>query len=357
MIANSIVEGRINNDMQNKFGDKVVLGLDFSPEFVREAMEANQMLVMDMDFTPDCNLKCFYCDRTPDRLKKVHQQTELTLDQRKKLIREAKDLGVCAIGIVGAGEPMLDPHFWELLAFMNELDIIPLLYTSGWEIHDLETVEKLKALNVSIMLKYNSEDIKVADKMVGVKGYGSHVKKVLQWLLENDFNDSIPTRVGINVVATNISMDKEAFLELFRWSRRNNVYMHGQSLIPEGNADDDRITLGKDQAMELLNDAAQIDANEFDIHYEVMPPIVGGFRCRKVNVGMFVNMYGEVWDCNGSGRKLGDWEEEELKQIWNSGKAKNIRKREQEGFCLIRERWWGKSKETNPSQVGECNAK
>ncbi|MED4954121.1 radical SAM protein [Paenibacillus macerans] len=340
-------------DFQSKFGDTVVLGLDFSPEFVQEAMKENRMLVLDMDFTPNCNLHCFYCDRTPDRLNKSNMPKELTFEQRKKIISEAKELGICAIGIVGAGEPMLDPHFWELLTYIHEQDIIPLVYASGWEIRELKTVQRLKALNASVMLKYNSADVNVADKMTGVRGYGSHVKKVLQWLLECGFNESIPTRLGINVVATHITMDKQAFYDLFRWSRINNVYMHGQSLIPEGNANNEKITLNKEQAMELLYETARIDEDEFNIHYEVVPPIVGGFRCRKVNVGMFVNMYGEVWDCNGSGRKLGVWKEDELEKIWNSNRARRIRKPVQEGFCLIRERWWGRVQvNSNPNMEG-----
>lgn len=33
-------------------------------------------------------------------------------------------------------------------------------------------------------------------------------------------------------------------------------------------------------------------------------PMAGGYKCRQVNVGLFVNLYGEVYDCNGLGRIL-----------------------------------------------------
>lgn len=323
----------------NKIGTRVVRGLDFSPESVDKARSENKMLVLDMDFTTKCNLRCFYCDRSPDINEK--QKEEITLSERKDVIFQANRLGAWAVGILGAGEPMLDPAFWELIEYIDSLNMVPLLYTSGWEIKSIDTVKELFDHNVSIMLKYNTEKEFLADKMVGVKGYGSHVKTVMKWLLAAGFNKSTPTRLAINVVATKNTLDEDEFLNLFIWCRENNIYMHGQSLIPSGKADNIQFTLNKTEAVSLLQKGQQIDQERYGFNYSIVPPIIGGFRCRKVNVGMFINAYGEVWDCNGSGRKLGSFPELTLEEIWNSNKAKKVREPLQEGFCHIRESWWG----------------
>lgn len=326
-----------------KIHQKVVHGLDFTPQMVDEAMKNNKMLVLDMDFTQECNLNCYYCDRTFDR--KDTEKTLITLDEKKAFIKEAKELGIWAIGIVGAGEPMLDPDFYELINFMTNLDIVPLVYASGSEIKSLEDAKKLERLKVSIMFKYNTESEKEIDGIVGKKGHGEQMKKVFNWLIEAGFNKSVPTRLGINVVITKRNeKERKNFYELYKWCRENNIYLHGQSLIPKGMGNNKNLLLHKEQALKVLNETCKIDKELFDINYEVVPPITSGFRCRKVNVGLFVNIFGEVWDCNGSGRKLGNIRENSLTEIWNSDLAKKIRKNLQEGKCHLREYWWRKDK-------------
>ncbi|MGL5904115.1 MAG: hypothetical protein ACRCZO_15650 [Cetobacterium sp.] len=75
-----------------KIHKKIVHGLNFTPQMVEDAIKENKMLVLDMDFTTSCNLKCYYCDRTPDRYNRLKQET--TLEEKKRIILEAKKLGV-----------------------------------------------------------------------------------------------------------------------------------------------------------------------------------------------------------------------------------------------------------------------
>ena len=69
-------------------------------------------------------------------------------------------------------------------------------------------------------------------------------------------------------------------------------------------------------------------------------PMAGGYRCRQVNIGMFVNLFGEVYDCNGLGRFIGHVRNTSLADIWNAKFARHIREKDQNGFCLLRERVW-----------------
>lgn len=331
--------------------DRVLLGLNFTPAMVENARRDDRMLFLDMDLTRRCNLRCIYCDRTPDR-KSEEGKTELTTDERLRLIHEAHQLGAWTVGFVGAGEPMLDPDIWPILTAVHSLGMVPLVYTSGWDIHDPGIIDRLSGLGVSVMLKYNSPDERRSDRLAGVRGYGSHVKRVLEWLLERGFHTASPTRLGINVVVTDRS-EREPFLDLFRWCRQNNVYMHGQSLIPEGKGDREDLVLSRSDALTLLADVARIDADEYGLCYDVVPPIVGGYRCRKVNIGMFVNVFGETWDCNGSGQLLSG-SLAPLSEIWRSQRAAAVRARLQEGYCLLRERWWRQSEDGLPEGDDGC---
>lgn len=326
----------------NKLHEKIVHGLHFTPSSVEEAMRENKMLVLDMDFTTDCNLNCYYCDRSNDRSNE-NEKRITTLEERKSFISQAKELGAWAVGIVGAGEPMLDQDFWELINYMVSLNMVPLVYASGSEIYNKDIAKKLMDSGCSIMLKYSIEDEDKSDKVVGKKGHTRRMKDSLNWLVEAGLNSTNPTRLGINIVLTKKNQEeKEKFYDMYRWCRDNNVYLHGQSLIPKGKGNNEKLLMEKMDAVEILNKTSEIDRNEYQLDYNIVPPITCGYRCRKINVGMFVNAFGEVWDCNGSRIKLGNIRENSLKEIWNTEKAKKVRNELQEGYCPLREHVWEK---------------
>lgn len=41
-----------------KIHKKIVHGLNFTPQMLEDAIKENKMLVLDMDFTTSCNLRC-----------------------------------------------------------------------------------------------------------------------------------------------------------------------------------------------------------------------------------------------------------------------------------------------------------
>jgi hypothetical protein len=42
-------------------------GTDYCEETIGSARADNKLIHLDLDLTGECKLKCFYCDRTPDR--------------------------------------------------------------------------------------------------------------------------------------------------------------------------------------------------------------------------------------------------------------------------------------------------
>lgn len=94
--------------------------MDFSREEVDLAKQTNRMLLLDMDFTSECQLHCYYCDRTPDRFQQNGRQ-KLTTEDRKNLVLQAKALGARTVEFPGSGEPMIDEGFWEVIEFVHEM--------------------------------------------------------------------------------------------------------------------------------------------------------------------------------------------------------------------------------------------
>lgn len=314
-------------------------GTDYCQQTVAEARATNRMLHLDLDLTGECQLKCFYCDRTPDRYSDVPARVELTTAERKRVISEAKELGATTIEFPGAGEPMIDPGFWEIVEHIHANDMTTVLFTSGYHL-DEASVDRLFELGATVFLKHNSDDARVQDKMVGVRGYAERANQALELLVERGFGRSIPTRMALDMVVTPQYQDLDVVGRIFRFCRDNNVHNYIMTLIPEGMADHKTVLFEKRRAQELVEFMARIDREEYGLEYQPSRPMGGGYRCRQVNVGLFVNLFGEVYDCNGLGRLIGHLRRDSLAQVWDSAYARSIRRPDQNGFCLVRERQW-----------------
>lgn len=324
---------------KNRIENLWAAGTDYCAEGTKMAMQENRMLHLDLDLTGECNLKCFYCDRTPDRFNDVVQRIELTTEERINLITEAKALGATTVEFPGAGEPMMDAGFWKIVEHIHALCMIPVIFTSGWYLDD-EAIQRLYELNATIFIKYNSSDTQVQDKMVGVKGYGEKAKYALKKLVQTGFNRTIPTRMAIDMVVTPKYHEQGEIEDIFRWCRDNNVHNYIMTLIPEGMADKKQLLLERERADRLVESLYQIDLNEYGLEYTPSRPMGGGYKCRQINVGIFVNLFGEVYDCNGLSRIIGHTKESSLEKIWNSSYSKSIREKDQNGLCPPRERVW-----------------
>lgn len=313
--------------------------VDYCEERVAAAMARDEMLHLDMDFTAECMLKCFYCDRTPDRFADVPNRIELTTERRKEIILQAAALGARAVEFPGAGEPMIDPGFWEVMEHIHRHRMTPVVFASGYHL-DRAAADRLYDLGATIVLKYNSTSRAVQDRMVGVKGYGEKANAALHLLVERGFNRSIPTRMAIDMVVTPKHHELSEIESVFRWCRDNNVASYIMTLIPEGMADHKKLILERERSNELLARIQRIDEQEYGLHYKSMRPMAGGYRCRQINVGLFVNLFGEVYDCNGLGHLVGHLGRDSLADIWRSRWARSLRARPQDGFCPPRERVW-----------------
>lgn len=314
-------------------------GTDYDKEMVADSLSTGRMLHLDLDLTGECKLNCFYCDRTPDRYSDVPHRQELSTEERLDIIRQAHALGATTVEFPGAGEPMIDDGFWPVVELIHELKMIPVLFTSGYHLSDIN-IDRLYDLGATVFVKHNSDDTAVQDKMVGVKGYGKIATRALHKMVERGFSKPIPTRLAIDMVTTPHFQNLEEIGNIFRWCRDNNVHQYIMTLIPEGMADHKSVLFEKQRANELIDYIARIDRDEYGLDYVPTRPMGGGYRCRQVNVGLFVNLFGEVYDCNGLGRLIGHLRRNSLAEIWHSKFARRIRKPEQDGFCLLRERQW-----------------
>lgn len=129
-------------------------GLSFRKELEGEVIDfANEMIYLSLVPWEFCNWACQYCHE--DR--RVKEKGELALDEIRGIIREAGELGVRSILLLG-GEVLLRSTWDTTCEVVQEAynqGIVTLIYTNGSQISQ-GMAEWLAERNVSIVLKVDS---------------------------------------------------------------------------------------------------------------------------------------------------------------------------------------------------------
>lgn len=312
---------------------------DFSEQEIEKAVKENRLLLLDAETSNMCNLRCPYCYRDiyGDKQK---LKGELSLEERKDLLNHAKELGCRTVKLPGAGEPIIDPLFWEQVEYANKIGMDIIVFTNGLALTN-KTAKRLKKLGASLILKFNSQNSEVEDKLVNMKGYSKRRKKALEILVKNGFNKGNPTSLGIDAVIT--KMNKNEVLDLFRYCRQNNIFPIIKPFMPLGGAL--RVKeweVERDEVVELFRKSMNIDRKEFRIDYEFSLTYMGS-PCDQRRYAIFVDILGNAFICTGSSKLLGNIRETKLKDIWNRKDLKEMRKLKY-NKCFPREEYWSKQK-------------
>ena len=93
-----------------------------------------------LEVTHHCNARCITCYTKAGQEKK----DVLTLDEKKSVVRQAKELGARTVSLSGSGEPLLYPHLFDLIGFIRQLDMQVVMFTNGTVLNE-ETAFALRA--------------------------------------------------------------------------------------------------------------------------------------------------------------------------------------------------------------------
>lgn len=125
-------------------------------------------LWLALELTYRCPLKCSWCSNPLDF--EDYTQRELTTDEWRRVMREARALGALQIGFTG-GEPLQRRDLEELVAYAEQIGLYSNLITSGVGL----TEERLLALKQAglrqIQLSMQSTDAALTDELVGAKAH------------------------------------------------------------------------------------------------------------------------------------------------------------------------------------------
>lgn len=318
-----------------------VKGWSATPLQVEGALGKGRMLTLDIDMAGHgaCSLKCGHCFR---RTKDFWKEKRLSFEELESNLRQAEELGVRSVKIIGPGEPLEDRALFRLLSLLKELDIIPLVFTKGHvlgdegysqRIHGMscdELAAKLMDLGATILLGATSFDAPTEESIVGKEGYHAMRGRALIRLVDAGFADFItgqPTRLGVIFSPLTPANIDEA-LEAYKWARERHIQPVLAPTIIAGKAKArPELIVPSEQLISLYVQACTLAIKQgiFTLEqleksgissYGTAPP------CSQLSVGMFLRGDGKVLRCPGNDTSiLGDVKEKTLTEIWEESES------------------------------------
>lgn len=313
--------------------------------FPKEKIENNKgkLLMLDIDFGTNCSLDCAHCFRKENKADSFGNGT-LSFDEMIRVLNDGKELGLECVKFLGAGEPFENPRMLDFLEELQKMDIGASIFTKGHVLADdalakryfgrnginsaKELCAKLRALDVSILLGFNSFNERMQNEMVGnVSWYTEKRNSALENLIEFGFNEKNPTRLALSFVPL-IKGNYQEALHLYKFSRSINAY---PVIAPP-------MIGGRCSNKDLLGNIDVSDEKKIELYYKIykynilaglqtfeqikeegISNYAGGHVCNQIACGMYLTTNGTVLRCAGDDVTVfGNVREKSLKEIWEN---------------------------------------
>ena len=294
--ARSIVEYQHSGDCApSRFTrSPILVGYTYDPEDAYKARDENRLLAIRLETNRSCNLRCRYCYAESG----YQLESELGYEALTDVVRQAKELGVSSVVVIGGGEPTIHPQFKELISLIHSLDIIPMIFTNTVTV-TRELAEFLYLKNASVMGKLDSLRPEVQDFMAGRKGAFGRIWNGLDNLIEAGFTrleDSRRLRLGVSCVTNRLNLGE--IEQIWHFCRQRNIFPNLEVLTPTGRAKqqlpDCFITQEeiKDYKLRLLD----IDRSCYGYNWLPYTPLPGS-GCLQHLYSLYVTIEGNVRPC------------------------------------------------------------
>ena len=240
-------------------------------------------------------------------------------------IDQAMGLGLKSVVYLGGGEPLLYRHFWPFIEHLKKKEVVPVIFTNGTLI-DKNVARRLFNLGASIIIKLDSLDKKVQEKLTGVNTY-KKIKDGIDTFIKTGFaelNDGY-TRLGVGACANKINLHE--IPEVWKFARKNNIFPNIEFATPIGNATSD-IALSPKEVAWLWKKLRKIDEKEFGIKWPIPYSSIPGHSCGIFLAGAAIKADGSVALCPEM-PSIGSLKEKSLAEIIRKpifSKARKIEK-------------------------------
>ncbi len=264
--------------------------LEFTEEEIKNAVAEDRLLSMEIEFSRICNFRCSYC-YVPE---KQECKGELTKDEIKGVILQAKDLGARKIIILG-GEPSIYPHLPEMLKFLDEHGFEVEMFTNGTGV-DATLAKLLAKLKIRVVLKLNSRNREIQDRLAGREGAYDIIQTAFAHLKDAGY-PSDELFLALSTVICQPNFDE--LVDMWKWVRDQKMEPYFEVITPQANALDNLwLSVDSIKLKELFAKLSSIDQELYGREWEPQPPLVGN-KCMRHQVSCLVTATGDVTPCVG----------------------------------------------------------
>lgn len=316
----------------------IIKGWDIPKSEYLKAHEEGKLVKLLIDLSNVCNLSCVGCftkriDGKWNNKSKKRLPNEISYETQIRLLEEAADLGVKTVDIVGAGEPILDPNFSEIIDKISRLGMYAVVFTHGVN-KALDEAKNFRDRNISFFVKLWSRNPELQKGYVSgsIPNYSRRRDEALERLIGAGLSKGAEISIdGIKYKTTRLGADVlvmrsnyEEIPELLKFCRQNNIMPIIKTFIPEGPTRFDQAQnlkvyspehlaqLRKDEVTPEEFNALRkrlviLDETEFNIP-EMKTFYPQSVKCTQSMASLYVTITGEIKSCVGTHFSYGNYE-------------------------------------------------
>ncbi|HEV8511344.1 MAG TPA: pyrroloquinoline quinone biosynthesis protein PqqE [Gemmatimonadales bacterium] len=252
------------------------------------------------ELTYRCPLQCPYCSN-PLEFAGGRFKNELTTDEWRRVLREAKTLGVLQLGLSG-GEPTLRPDLEALVGCAHELGLYSTLVTSAYRL-ERNRLANLRAAGLDhVQISIQASDEALSDRVAGTASYRDKMA-ASRWTKELGFPLTVNVvlhRRNLHQVGDLIGLAEALGAE--RIELANTQYYgwayHNRAALMPTRAQVAQAWAVVQRERARLGSKLEIVWVLPDYQEEFPKPCMGGWG----RAYMTVTPAGEVWPCHAAGR-------------------------------------------------------
>jgi len=270
-------------------------GYHYSPSEAKEARDGGKILSIRLETSLACNLRCTYCCNSSG----IASQNEMKYDELTNLVDQAKQLGAKSIVVIGGGEPTIYPQFRQLIQYIHAAGLVPVIFTNT-QTMTIDLSKFLKANNTSVIIKLDSLDEEIQDRMVGVQGAHRNIMQGIDNLQRAGYGDSTEnpgsTKLGASFVVNRQNAD--GVPGTWRFCREKGMYPNLEMMTPNERAQNlgDELLTAKEWGR-LKRKLLAVDQTEFGYTWLPHGPLVG-CGCFQCLYNVYVTVHGDARPCS-----------------------------------------------------------
>ncbi len=257
-----------------------------SSQFIRQFDRAPSPRYIDLDISWGCNLDCIMCSAR-QRVSKLSKEN-LSPERFEHILTQLPKLRY--VSFMGLGEPLMNPHFFELLDIAQSKNIKASVITNGTLLDE----NNLKRLNDNLVKVYVSIDTPSPEKFERIRR-GAKLSEVMENIKR--LKKSKP-KVNLCILVLLMKETIEDLPELVKLAKSIDVECIGVNhILSLDKHNDERLVTSDTSEAKYYLEKAEDLAKEYKIELTSRPLQPRMRQCRQPWFQPLIMLNGDIYPC------------------------------------------------------------